>query len=106
LGTDVGVSAAKNFLIERIVVEAQSEGVKLSEIERKMLYFTESAEVLPDMAEVSSEFDRTLTSKTLKRRYLPSFATSSGKPKGRAAMNVLRGMMLFSGWPERITTCW
>jgi len=33
---------AKEFLIARIVREAQIEGVPLSEIERKMLYFSET----------------------------------------------------------------
>jgi hypothetical protein len=49
---------AKEFLVSRIVAEAQRENVALSEIERKMLYFTETGWTLPDMMEVSDEFDR------------------------------------------------
>ena len=49
---------AKEFLISRIVAEAQRENVNLSEIERKMLYFSETAWTLPDIMEVSDEFDR------------------------------------------------
>ena len=49
---------AKEFLISRIVAEAQRENVPLSEVERKMLYFTESGWTLPDMTTVSEEFDR------------------------------------------------
>jgi hypothetical protein len=48
---------AKEFLISRIVAEAQRENVLLSEVERKMLYFTESGWTLPDMAAVSEDFD-------------------------------------------------
>lgn len=48
---------AKEFLISRIVTEAQRENVSLSEVERKMLYFTESGWNLPDMAAVSKHFD-------------------------------------------------
>jgi hypothetical protein len=48
---------AKEFLISRIVAEAQHENVLLSEVERKMLYFTESGWTLPDMAAVSEDFD-------------------------------------------------
>ncbi len=48
---------AKEFLISRILAEAQREEVPLSEVERKMLYFTESGWTLPDMAAVSEEFD-------------------------------------------------
>lgn len=48
---------AKEFLISRIVAEAQRENAPLSEIERKMLYFTESGWTLPDMTAISQEFD-------------------------------------------------
>jgi hypothetical protein len=51
------VRGAKNFLADRIAAEAKREGVPLSEIERKMLYFTETGWTLPDMAAVSAEFD-------------------------------------------------
>jgi len=49
---------AKEFLISEIVAEAQRENVPLSEVERKMLYFTESGWTLPDMMKVSEDFDR------------------------------------------------
>ena len=49
---------AKEFLVSRIVLEAQRENVLLSEVERKMLYFTESGWTLPDMPAVSEDFDR------------------------------------------------
>lgn len=49
---------AKEYLISRIVEEAQRDNVSLSEIERKMMYFTESGWTLPDITQVSEEFDR------------------------------------------------
>src|SRR5436309_14122782 len=49
---------AKEFLISKIVAEAQRENAPLSEIERKMLYFTESGWTLPDIMQVSEQFDR------------------------------------------------
>src|SRR5580692_859182 len=49
---------AKEFLISRIVAEAQRENVTLSEIERKMLYFSETAWTLPDIMDVNDEFDK------------------------------------------------
>jgi len=49
---------AKEFLISRVVAEAQRENVPLSELERKMLYFSESGWTLPDIAAVYEEFDR------------------------------------------------
>ncbi|HXW90811.1 MAG TPA: hypothetical protein VEK33_09720 [Terriglobales bacterium] len=50
---------AKEFLISRIVEEAQRESVVLSEPERKMLYFSETGWTLPDMSTVAKEFDST-----------------------------------------------
>jgi len=49
---------AKEFLASRIVHEAALQGVTLSEVEQKMLYFTESGWTLPDMPEISDRFDR------------------------------------------------
>lgn len=50
--------AAKEFLVSKIVAQAQREPVPLSEVERKMLYFSETAWTLPDMSTISEEFDR------------------------------------------------
>ncbi|HEX9223316.1 MAG TPA: hypothetical protein VF860_08290 [Candidatus Acidoferrales bacterium] len=49
---------AKECLVSKIVEEAQREGVALSEVERKMLYFSETGWTLPDIMEVNDEFDR------------------------------------------------
>jgi hypothetical protein len=49
---------AKEFLVSKIVTESQREGVPLSEVERKMLYFSETAWTLQDMAAVNEAFDR------------------------------------------------
>jgi hypothetical protein len=49
---------AKEFLISEIVAEAQRDNIPLSEVERKMLYFTESGWTLPDIMKVSEDFDR------------------------------------------------
>jgi hypothetical protein len=49
---------AKEFLVSRILAEAEREKVPLSEIERKMLYFSETGWTLPDIMEVNEQFDR------------------------------------------------
>jgi hypothetical protein len=49
--------SAKEYLIGRIVAEAGREGKPLSEIERKMLYFSETGWTLPDIMEVNAEFE-------------------------------------------------
>lgn len=49
---------ALDFIADRIAAEARREGTPLSEVERKMLYFSDTDWTLPDMAEVSADFDR------------------------------------------------
>jgi hypothetical protein len=49
---------ALDFIASRIADEAQRDGTPLSEVERKMLYFSETAWTLPDIMEVNDEFDR------------------------------------------------
>jgi hypothetical protein len=54
--------AAKQFLISRVVDEAAFEHLPLSEIQKKMLYFTEVHPTLPDIYEVNAEFERSYDS--------------------------------------------
>ena len=56
---------AKEFLVAKIAEEAQREGVPLSEVERKMLYFTETAWTLPDIMEVNEQSVRNLVQRGL-----------------------------------------
>jgi hypothetical protein len=49
---------AKEFLVSKIVEEAAREGTALSDVERKMLYFSETDWTIPDISAVSEEFDR------------------------------------------------
>lgn len=48
---------AKEFLATHIIREAQLQNVPVSEIEQKMLYFTESGWTPPHMMEISEQFD-------------------------------------------------
>jgi hypothetical protein len=59
---------ALDFIASRIADEAQLEGVPLSEVERKMLYFSETAWTLPDIWEVSDEFGRDYDSGVYERK--------------------------------------
>ena len=49
---------AKEFLVAQIVLHALRDGVPLTEIERKMLYFSETDWTLHDIAEVNEVFER------------------------------------------------
>jgi hypothetical protein len=50
--------AAKQFLISRVIAEAELERVPLSDVETKMLHFTEVHPSLPDIYGVYAEFER------------------------------------------------
>jgi hypothetical protein len=69
---------AKEFLISEIVAEAQRENVPLSEVERKMLYFTESGWTLPDMMKVCEDFDREYDEAKYERK-IAKLVTSADK---------------------------
>jgi len=49
---------AKQFLISRVIQQAESEHAPLSDVEKKMLYFTEVHPTIPDIYEVNAEFER------------------------------------------------
>jgi hypothetical protein len=51
-------AAAMEFLISKILEEAEFEQVHLSKVEKKMLYFTGVHPSLPDIYEVNAEFER------------------------------------------------
>jgi hypothetical protein len=52
------VRNAKEYLVSQILAQADRDGVVLTDIERKMLYFSETGWTLPDMKAVSEEFDQ------------------------------------------------
>jgi hypothetical protein len=49
---------AKQFLISRVIEEALSERVTLSDVEKKMLQYTELHPTLTDIHEANQEFER------------------------------------------------
>ena len=57
-GSNMDATTAKQFFISKVIDEAKFERVKLSEVERKMLYFTETSPSIPDLYEVNAEFER------------------------------------------------
>lgn len=63
-----GPREAKEFLVARIVAEARLQRVSLSDIERKMLYFSETGWTLPDIVEVNSRFVRDYDSDEYERK--------------------------------------
>ena len=51
------VKDAKDFLAGRILDQADRESAPLTDVERKMLYFSESRSPLPGMGDIYDEFD-------------------------------------------------
>jgi hypothetical protein len=49
---------AKQFLILKVIEQTALEHIPLSDVETKMLYFTEVHSSLPNIHEVNSEFER------------------------------------------------
>src|ERR1700690_2559827 len=49
---------AKEFLVSRIISEADRESIPLSEVEKQMLYFTETYWMPYDFMEVNETFER------------------------------------------------
>ena len=78
---------AKEYLVGEIAQEAARQGRPLGDIERKMLYFSESGWTLPNMAEVAETFEQQFDSKRYERKVagLAQSAREHGGKDGAAA---------------------
>ena len=88
---------AKEYVIARIVDQAERDATPLSEIERKMMYFTETAWAPPDMWEVNEAFNRDYDQPTyeakiggLARRALDRSVGREEQRKWNEAVGTLR----------------
>lgn len=63
-------SEAKEFLIHRIAEQARRDGEPLTDLERRMLYFSETGWTLPGMAETNTEFERVCDEAAYERKIL------------------------------------
>jgi hypothetical protein len=97
---------AKEFLISKIVAEAQRENAPLSETERKMLYFTESGWTLPDIAQVSEQFDREYNQDDYEKKIARIIAKAYKHILQESRVEYDRWWGQFGSYGERITTSW
>jgi hypothetical protein len=51
------VNEAKDFLVRQTAEQAEREGVSLSELEKRMMYFTESEDAVEDPIALNEEFE-------------------------------------------------
>jgi hypothetical protein len=49
---------AKEFLVGKITDQARRAGISLSDVERKMLHFSETDRMAPDVSDANTTFDR------------------------------------------------
>jgi hypothetical protein len=76
---------AKEFLVERIVSQAQHDAVALSDIERKMLYFSETGWTPPEIAEINVRFESECDSGEFELKIREIVAAFSGRRRGLRA---------------------
>jgi hypothetical protein len=90
-------ASAKQFLISRIVEEAGVEQVDLSDIEKKMLYFTETQPSLPDIYEINTEFEQNYDSDEYENKI-------SNLLQNARARDSAHAVQLKEMWADAITT--
>jgi hypothetical protein len=66
--SNASTRAAKEFLVQCIADEAQREGTPLTELEKKMLYFSETHWTLPDIYQVNADFEQKYNTTDYERR--------------------------------------
>jgi hypothetical protein len=96
---------AKEFLVSRIIAESRREGVPLSEVETKMLYFSETAWTLPDIVEVNDAFDREYNQAEYEqkiRRLIRNLCTNA---RANNPEELMPGLRQSAPSAERITIC-
>jgi hypothetical protein len=74
--------AAKQFLISRVIEEADLEPVSLSAIEKKMLHFTEAHPTIPDIYEVNDEFERNYDRNEYEKKIAQLLKNARSRDKG------------------------
>lgn len=89
------VGDAKEYLIHRILAQADRDGIALSDVERKMLYFSETGSTLPNMMAISREFDEGYDQDEYEKKIAEVIRRTRGQPnesdKWDDAVQVLRG---------------
>jgi hypothetical protein len=108
-------NAAKQFFISKVIAEAEFERVSLSEIEKKMLYFTEVHPSLPDIYGVNAEFERDYDSDEYEAKIAGllknardrgNHSSTASEQEWKAALDILRIedhyilVLLYRAFPE------
>ena len=108
-------AAAKQFLISKVIEQAAVEHVPLSDVEKKMLYFTEVHPSLPDLYEVNAEFERNYDTDEYEAKVASLLKTArtrdrqespSGEQQWKDALDALKRedhyilVMVYRAFPE------
>lgn len=95
---------AKEFLISRIVEEARSAGIPLSEVERKMLYFSETGWTLPDIMQVNEQFDLSYGMEEYEKKIADLAGKAAQRAQEKVRMSIRLGGTRSNFSKEAITT--
>jgi len=87
---------AKEFLIGRILAEAERTGIEINEVERKMLYFSETGWSLPGILDVNAEFERDYDNDEYEAKSPAPFDKLKRRMPKQGEMSSRFGMMLSS----------
>jgi hypothetical protein len=88
MNSSLSTREAKEYLVAQITAEAQREGISLSDVERKMLYFSETGWTLPEIMEVNEQFDQDYD----QDEYEKKLRNSSEVPPSESARRILRSI--------------
>jgi hypothetical protein len=86
---------AKRFLVSRIAEEAHLQHEDLSELEEKMLYFSETYPTLPDMMKVAEKFETEVDSEAYEEKISRLAKGAHRRDSKESPENILR-------WKEAI----
>jgi len=82
------VKQAKDFLVEQAAVQAALEGVPLSNLERRMMYFTESPDAVEDPVKLNEEFEAQYDSEKYENKVSLLLAHAYKRLKGGNSQEV------------------
>ena len=83
------VREAKDFLVAQTAEQASLEGVPLSDLEKRMMYFTESKDALEDPASLNEEFEAQYGTAKFERKVSRSYAERVQEASKRAGFRKI-----------------
>lgn len=80
--------SAKQFFISKIIDEAAFDGVSLSEVEKRMLHFTERGGTNPELLDVAQEFERACDSDEYEEKIIALLRNARDRDVSQSSANL------------------